>query len=227
MSEASGGREAGAGFGGPHGGGRVVRAGSPLDDAGLAVILLHGRGGTPESMIELAGSLAVPEAAWLAPEARGNTWYPRSFLATLEENEPGLSSALGVIEGLLVDLEEGGLGPEAVAILGFSQGGCLGLEFAARDARRYGALVGLSAGLIGPPDTPRDYDGSLDGTPVFLGCSDVDPHIPLWRLEETAAVLERMGAAVEKRIYPSMGHTVNRDEVRHVRRLLASLAATR
>lgn len=208
---------------GPHDGARVARAGTPIDEAGLAVVLLHGRGGTPESMLEIARVLDVPEAAYLAPEARGNSWYPYSFLEPLESNEPGLSSGLAVIGGLLIEVEDAGLGPEAVAILGFSQGGCLALEFAARHARRYGAVVGLSAGLIGPRGTHRDYAGDFAGTPVFLGCSDVDPHIPLWRLNETAEVLDGMEAQVEKRIYAGMGHTVNEDEVRCIRRLMASI----
>lgn len=191
----------------------------------MAALLLHGRGGTPESMLSLAEALEVADVAYLAPEAPGLTWYPESFLAPLERNEPALSSSLGRVGELVAHLEGRGLESGRIVLLGFSQGGCLGLEWAARNARRYGALVGLSAGLIGPPGRPVDYDGTFDGTPVFLGCSDVDPHIPLERLEETAEVLGRMGAAVEKRVYPSMGHLVNRDELLHVRDLLTGLAA--
>jgi predicted esterase len=138
-------------------------------------------------------------------------------------NEPWLSSALRVIGALLERLAEAGFGPERVALLGFSQGACLGLEYAARHARRYAGVIGLSGGLIGPEGTPRDYPGSLAGTPAFLGCSDVDPHIPLARVRETTAVLRRLGAAVTERIYPGMGHLINEDEIPFVRGLLAPL----
>lgn len=207
------------------GSGRLDVGGPPPEEAAVAVLLLHGRGGTAESMLSLAEALDVGDIAYLAPEAPGLTWYPESFLAPLEQNEPALSSSLGRVGELVADLEGRGLGSERIVLLGFSQGGCLGLEYAARNARRYGALVGLSSGLIGPRGTPRDYDGTFDGTPAFLGCSDVDPHIPPERLDETAEVLGWMGAAVEKRVYPSMGHLVNRDELLYVRDLLTGLAA--
>lgn len=202
---------------------RVLTGGVPVGEAAAALLLLHGRGGSPEGMLELARRIEPPGVAHLAPEAPGRTWYPHGFLAPLERNEPHLTSGLDAVAALVERLEGRGIGAGSVAIVGFSQGGCLGLEFGARNARRYGALVGLSAGLIGPAGTSRDYGGDLAGTPVFLGCSDVDPHIPLWRLEETAGVLEGLGGAVEKRVYPGMAHTVARDEVRRVRDLLAGL----
>lgn len=207
------------------GSGRLEVAGPSPGEAALGVLLLHGRGGTPESMLSLAEALDVEDVAYLAPEAPDLTWYPESFLAPLDRNEPALSSSLGRVGELVAQLEGRGLESGRIVLLGFSQGGCLGLEYAARNARRYGALVGLSAGLIGPPGTPRAHGGTFAGTPAFLGCSDADPHIPLERLEETAEVLERMGAAVEKRVYPSMGHVVNRDELLYVRDLLRGLAA--
>jgi predicted esterase len=139
----------------------------------------------------------------------------------MESNEPGLSSGLARLGEALAEIEAAGIPPERTILLGFSQGACLSLEFAARNARRYGAVVGLSGGLIGPPGTPRDYDGSLAGTPVFLGCSDRDPHIPRERVDETAEVLRGMGAEVTERIYPAMGHTVNEDEMEAVRGLVA------
>ena len=164
----------------------------------------------------------------MAPQAAGSSWYPYSFLAPMEKNEPGLSSGLARIGEAMAELEAAGIPPERTILLGFSQGACLTLEFAARNARRYGGVVGLSGGLIGPPGTPRDfsgnYAGSFAGTPVFLGCSDRDPHIPRERVDESAAVLEKMGAEVTERIYPAMGHTVNQDELDHVRRLLEGLA---
>ena len=158
--------------------------------------------------------------AYLAPQADGSTWYPYSFLAPISDNEPGLSSALSVIDRLVHAVEREHVPSELVAILGFSQGACLTLEFAARHPRRYAAIVGLSGGLIGPPGTPRNYSGSLEGTPVFLGCSDVDPHIPLERVHESSDVFRRLGASVDERIYPRMGHTINRDEIDAVRALL-------
>jgi predicted esterase len=171
-------------------------------------------------MFGLASELQIEDLAYLAPQAAGRTWYANSFLAPLEMNEPGLSSGLAQLSMLVDDLAGDGIPASRVGLLGFSQGGCLALEFAARAARRYAAIAGLSAGLIGPPGTLRSYAGSFDGTPVFLGCSDDDPHIPLERVRETAEVFRRMGAAVDERIYPGMGHTVNRDEIEAVRRLL-------
>jgi predicted esterase len=181
--------------------------------------LLHGRGGAPEDLLELADEWNVPDIVYLAPAAAGRTWYPESFLAPIDRNEPWLSSALRTVERVLGEIERYGVRAERVAILGFSQGGCLGLEFAARHARRYRGVIGLSAGLIGPPGTARAYGGSLAGTSVFLGCSDIDPHIPLSRVHESADVFRRLDSVVDERIYPEMGHSVNRDEIEAIKAL--------
>ncbi len=189
------------------------------------MVLLHGRGGSPQDMRELARTLDRPQFACCAPAAAGRTWYPYSFLERIERNEPHLSSALRLVEEALGRTETAGLPAPRVVLLGFSQGACLALEFAARHARRYGAVVGLSGGLIGPEGTARDYAGSFEGTPVFLGSSDVDPHVPKRRVDETEAVFTRLGARVTKRIYPGMGHTINADEIEHVRSLLDAVPA--
>ena len=183
-------------------------------------MLLHGRGADSEGMLALAQEFGQDDIAYVAPEAAGRSWYPYSFLAPLEQNEPHLSDALDMVGAAMSRLAREGYPPERVALIGFSQGGCLALEYAARNAERYGAVAGLSAGLIGPPGTPRDYKGSLAGTPVFLGCSDVDGHIPLARVHESRDVLGKLGAEVDERIYPRMGHTVNADEVAAVTVLL-------
>jgi predicted esterase len=174
-------------------------------------------------MLSLADVLAQPDFLYLAPQAARGTWYPHSFLAPLEANEPWLSSALQAVADAVRSLEQEGFPPERVALLGFSQGGCLTLEYVARNARRYGAVAGLSAGLIGPEGTPRDYAGTLGGTPVFLGCSDIDGHIPLARVAESTRVLGALGAQVRETIYPGMGHTINDDEIARVRGLMARL----
>jgi phospholipase/carboxylesterase len=202
---------------------RVLAAGSPLGQATAAMILVHGRGATAEDILSLGRELGRPDLAYLAPQAEGYSWYPYSFLAPMERNEPGLSNGLALLGHLVERLEAEGIPPERTVLLGFSQGACLSLEYAARNARRFGGVAGLSGGLIGPPGTPRDYPGSFDGTPVFLGCSDRDPHIPLQRVKETTEVLTRMGASVTERIYPAMGHTVNEDELERVRELVAGL----
>lgn len=207
----------------PHANQPVLAAGRPLSEAPAAVVMVHGRGASAESILELAAEFERPELAYVAPQAAGYTWYPYSFLAPFEKNEPGLSSALELLEKILAKLESEGIPPERTVLLGFSQGACLSTEFAARHPRRYAGVVALSGGLIGPPGTPRDYPGTLDGTPVFLGCSDIDPHIPKERVDESEEVLRRMGAQVTKRIYPGMPHTVNEDEVEWVRELLAGL----
>jgi predicted esterase len=205
----------------PHGAQKALWRGPEPAAARLAVILVHGRGGSAGEMLNLANELAIPDVTWVAPQAAGNTWYPYSFLAPIEQNEPGLSSALRVLGSLLKELASAGIPAERVGVLGFSQGACLALEFAARTATRYAAVAGLSGGLIGPPGTPRDYKGSLAGTPVFLGCSDIDAHIPVERVRESAAVFRTLNAQVDERIYPRMGHTINEDELEAVRKLLA------
>ena len=182
--------------------------------------MTHGRGASADDMIALADALRVSDVAFIAPEAPGHTWYPYPFMSPLEANEPALSSALRTIESIVAGVAAEGFPSSKVVLMGFSQGACLSLEFAARHAQRYAAVAGLSGGLIGPPGTPRDYPGSFDDTPVFLGCSDIDPHIPLDRVQESAEVFRRMGARVDERIYPGMGHTVNLDEIAAVRALL-------
>jgi phospholipase/carboxylesterase len=205
---------------------RIVATGAPLANARAAAVMVHGRGGSAEDMLGLAKEFGQSDIAYIAPEAPGNTWYPYSFLAPLQQNEPHLSNALATLGATLERLTQEGFAAERVALIGFSQGGCLALEYVARNARRYGAVAGLSAGLIGPPGTPRNYAGSLSGTPVFLGCSDIDSHVPLARVNESRDVFQNLGADVTERIYPGMGHTVNADEVAHVRSLLASVATT-
>ena len=204
---------------------RVLTAGRDLAGAGAAAILVHGRGGSAEGMLELARAIGVEEMAWLAPQAEGGAWYPFSFLAAIESNEPWLSASLAVVDRLVGECDAAGLPPERVALAGFSQGACLSAEYAARNARRYGALVLLSGGLIGPPGTPREYPGSLSGTPALLGCSDVDPHIPVERVHETTRVLSAMGAEVDERIYPGLAHTVVDDEIVAARRILERIPA--
>jgi predicted esterase len=206
----------------PHANQPVLHYGASIERARLVAIMVHGRGGSPEDLLGLAETLNVPDVAYVAPSAAGRSWYPLSFLAPIERNEPGLSSALGVLSRLVDGFSQQGVPHERLVILGFSQGACLSVEFAARNARRYAAVIGLSGGLIGPPGTPRTYAGTLDGTPVFLGCSDVDPHIPLERVHESADVFRRLGASVDERIYPQMGHTVGDDEIDAVRALLSS-----
>jgi phospholipase/carboxylesterase len=204
---------------------KIAAAGPPLTEARAAVVMLHGRGGSADDILSLAGALRQADLAYIAPQAPGHTWYPYSFLAPLTQNEPCLSRSLATVGAIMHDLASRGIPSERVALIGFSQGGCLALEYAARNAKRYAGIAGLSAGLIGPPGLTRDYPGSLVGTPVFLGCSDVDSHTPLDRVRVSTQVLTALNAAVTERIYPGMGHTINQDEVAHVRRLLEGVHA--
>jgi phospholipase/carboxylesterase len=204
----------------PHAHAQILNRGAPADRAKATVVALHGRGSTAASIVTLADHVRLPDIAWLAPQAANNAWYPRRFMEPVESNEPWLSSALALV-GRIVD----GLTTERVVLLGFSQGACLATEFGARNARRYGGVVGLSGGLIGPDGTQWPYPAKLAGTPVFLGCSDVDNHIPRRRVEETARALESLGGAVTARIYPGMGHEINADELAWIRELLEGLPA--
>jgi predicted esterase len=203
----------------------MLTAGPAVETADLALLLLHGRGATAKSMLSLFGVLDVPKIAAFAPEAPGNSWYPNSFLAPLESNQPFLDSALSRIESIVSKLVSHGIASHRIALLGFSQGACLTLEFVVRHPRRYGAVIGLTGGLIGPPGTSRNYPGSLAGVPVFLGTSDPDPHVPFERVRETETVLRRMGAEVELRRYPGMPHTIEGDELDAARSLLERASA--
>jgi phospholipase/carboxylesterase len=200
-----------------------VTAGTSLDEAEAAVVLVHGRGATARSIVTMAEGFHRPGVAYLAPQANRNTWYPNPFTAPVESNEPGRTSGLQAIADAISAATDAGIPTERVMLLGFSQGACLASEFVARNPRRYGGLAALSGGLIGETIDPDDYDGDLDRTPVFLGCSDVDPHIPEERVHASADVFERLNADVTKRLYPGMGHTINGDESEHVSAMVADL----
>ncbi len=208
--------------GDPHANQPVRMAGAPLAVARAAVVMIHGRGAAAENILTLVPALETEGVAFLAPQAGGGTWYPYGFMSPIEQNEPGITSGLRAIARVLDGVTAAGIPLERTILLGFSQGACLVTELVARNARRYAGLASLSGGLIGPAGTPRDYPGSLDGTPVFLGCSDVDAHIPAERVRESADVLRRLGGEVTMRLYPGMGHLVNDDEIAAVQAMLAS-----
>ncbi|WP_019989075.1 alpha/beta hydrolase [Rudanella lutea] len=200
----------------------IVTAGVPLEKAGKVMVMVHGRGGSARDILSLSQYIDhQDEFAFIAPEAHQNSWYPYSFLQPMERNEPYLSSALTTLEMVRARLQSDfNLKPPQIYWLGFSQGACLTLEFVARNPQVYGGVFGLSGGLIGPEGSPRDYAGTLDGTPVFLGCSDTDSHIPKERVLETEAVLSRMGAEVTTTLYPNFAHTINEDELKTINLLL-------
>ena len=208
----------------PHAGQPILHRGAPLDAAKAAVVMVHGRGASPQSILELSQAFPHPGVAFVAPGARGGTWYPMSFMAPTEANEPGITSGISVVHALVDELVAAGIPAERIVLLGFSQGACLASTAAQRRPRRYGGVVVLSGGLIGPPGTTWSAEGDFAGTPVFLGCSDIDAHIPEARVRESADHLARMGADVTCRIYPGMGHLVNEDEVAFLRDLLAAVA---
>jgi predicted esterase len=200
----------------PHRGQPVIVAGASAGEAKAAILAVHGRGARPEDILTLAEQLDLQSFAFYAPQAADHAWYPNRFSAPLSSNEPWLSSALALLERALDQIAGAGIPPERTLLLGFSQGACLALEFAARHARRYGGLVGLSGALIGPDDAPRSYPGSLAGTPVFLGCSDVDPHVAKERVLQSGEVLRAIGGSVTVRLYPGLEHTVNQEEIEFV-----------
>jgi predicted esterase len=208
----------------PHGGQPVVEAGVPLGQAPAAVVMVHGRNAGPANILDLVPRLARPNLTYLAPAAANRTWYPHSFMAGIASNEPGLSSGLGVLESLLDRIQAAGIPRSRIVLLGFSQGACLTAEFAVRHASRFGGIVVFSGGVIGPPGTRWDDAGRFDGTPVFLGCSDQDSHVPEARVSESAELFRRMGADVTRRIYPGMGHLVNDDEIAFAQVLLAAVS---
>jgi predicted esterase len=201
----------------------VAVSGVPLGRGRAALIMIHGRHAGPDDILSLVPLLQHPEFTYLAPAAAGGTWYPESFLAPIARNEPGISSGIAVIHALVDQAVAAGLPVDRILLLGFSQGACLAATAAYRRPARLGGLIAYSGGLIGPPGTSWPPTGSFGGMPAFLGCSDVDPHIPETRVDETAAVLARMDATVTRRIYPGMGHTVNEDEIAFTRELMAAV----
>lgn len=209
----------------PHAGQPVATAGAPLAACRAAVIMVHGRNAGPANILDLVPRLDQAGLAYLAPAAADRAWYPYSFMAERERNEPGLSSGLSVLAHLVAQIEAARVPKERIVLLGFSQGACLAAEFAVRNAARFGGVIAYSGGLIGADGTTWEYPGRFDGTPVFLGCSDVDGHVPRARVAESAVVFARMGAAVTERIYPGMGHLVNDDEIAFARTLLSRVAA--
>jgi predicted esterase len=189
------------------------------------MIMIHGRNAAPKNILDLVPALQHPEVTCVAPAAAGGTWYPLSFMAEIEKNEPGITSGVAVVHALIDGALAAGVREDRIVLLGFSQGACLTVTAAQRRPARYGGVIVYSGGLIGPPGIRWSESGRFDGTPVFFGCSDVDAHVPEERVRASAAVLERMGAAVTTRIYPGMGHLVNDDEIAFTRGLLDALAS--
>lgn len=207
-------------FKGPHQNQPIKTGGLDISEAAVAMLLVHGRGASAESMLQFAGEFNRPDIHYRALQASGHTWYPRSFLAPIEMNEPGISSGLQSIYDQIAVVNKEGIPKQRIILLGFSQGACLATEFTARHPQKLGGVIGLSGGLIGDKIDPDNYSGSLDDTPVFLGCSDRDPHIPRGRVDETEQIFNQLNATVTKRIYQGMGHTVNEDEIAFVQKLI-------
>ncbi|MFP8953448.1 alpha/beta hydrolase [Natrialbaceae archaeon A-arb3/5] len=215
-----------AGASGPHQDQPLVTAGTSLADAEAALVLVHGRGATARSIVQMGEEVHRDGVALLAPQAQRNEWYPNSFLAPVESNEPGRTSGLRAVGDAISEANDADIPTDRIIVLGFSQGACLASEFVARNPRRYGGLVALSGGLIGESIDREEYadvDADLDETPAFLGCSDVDPHIPEERVHETTAVLEALNGDVTERIYEGMGHGVNEDELAFVSEMVERL----
>jgi predicted esterase len=204
----------------PHADQPIAMAGLPLAESRRAVVMIHGRNASPRNILDLVPRLDRPDFSYVAPAAANNTWYPFSFLEQVAKNEPYLTSAMSRLERVLADIQAAGISRERIALLGFSQGACLAAEFAYRHAQRLGGVVLFSGGLIGPPGTTWQSSQSFGGTPVFLGCSDIDAHVPQWRVDESADVFDGMEAVVTKRIYPGMGHFVSDDEIQVAQSLL-------
>lgn len=208
---------------GPHQNQPIVTRGPSAEAADIALILVHGRGASAEGMLLFADEFKGDNIHYRALQASGHTWYPQSFLAPKEQNQPGINSGLQAIFDQIKYLNEAGISTDKIILLGFSQGACLASEFAARHPQQYGGVVAFSGGLIGPEINPGNYDGNLEDTPVFLGCSDRDPHIPKERVDETEGVFQQLGAQVNKKIYTGMGHTVNQDEIGAVQKIIEGL----
>lgn len=198
----------------------IIKAGKSFDQAEKVLIMIHGRGGTAQDILSMAEYLNVSNFALVAPQAENNTWYPQSFLSPRAANEPSLSTALNTIKEAVLDLEKEGFSKEQIYFLGFSQGACLTLDYVAGNAARYGGVVAFTGGLIGEAVDHRNYHGDFDGTPIFIGSSDPDMHVPVSRVKESTTLLEGMGAQVTEIIYENMGHTISQAEITQVNKLI-------
>jgi phospholipase/carboxylesterase len=208
---------------GPHQNQETVEFGVEPEQAVAGVVLLHGRGASARSILSIARELKLDNVCYRAPQAQNHTWYPHSFMEPIKSNEPGISSGLQAIHDLIDLYHDAGLSSEQIVLMGFSQGACLALEFAARHPQGYGAIVGFSGGLIGASVEFQHYYGSMEGTPIFLGCSEEDPHIPAERVDETAKLFRYLDASVTEKLYENLGHTINQDELSHARDLIEDI----
>ncbi|ACU62450.1 alpha/beta hydrolase [Chitinophaga pinensis] len=198
----------------------IITAGKKTTEAKKALIMIHGRGGSAEDILTLANYLNVKDYALLAPQATGHTWYPYSFLMPPAQNEPWLSSALSVLKEVVDDVVADGIAAENIYFLGFSQGACLTLEFITRNAAKYGGTVAFTGGLIGDQLYPENYSGNFNGSPVFIGTSNPDPHVPVDRVKATEKVLKDMGADITVNVYNNMGHTISQEEINWANQLV-------
>lgn len=199
---------------------KIQSGGMALNETKKVLIMLHGRGANAHDILGLASHLKVPEYALLAPEATNNTWYPHSFMAKPEQNEPWLSSALNLLQEVVDTATNQGIAPENIYFIGFSQGACLTLEFVARNAQKYGGVVALTGGLIGDKINKANYSGNFSDTPIFIGTGNPDPHVPLTRVKESVSILEKMSAKVHLQVYDGRPHTVSQDEIEIANRMI-------
>jgi predicted esterase len=209
----------------PHAGQPLAEAGVALGQAPAAVIMVHGRNAAPANILDLAKRFERPDLTYLAPAAAGGTWYPYSFMADVASNEPGISSGIAVLNALVARIENAGIPKSRIVLAGFSQGACLTSEFAIRNPSRFGGVLIFTGGAIGPEGTTWNGAREFEGTPVFIGCSDRDAHVPESRARETAEVFRRLGADVTLRIYPGMGHVVNDDEIAFAQGVLDTVSS--
>ena len=194
----------------------ILEGGLPVEEAAKVMIMIHGRGADARSIMDMKDYLNLNNFALLAPQATSSTWYPYSFLSPVDSNEPWLSSAIHIVHSLIDDVTGKGIPAENIYLMGFSQGACLTLEASARKAQRYGGIIAFTGGLIGKYIDPKNYSGNFQGTPVFIGCGDTDPHVPLHRVKESTIELTKLGAAVTEKIYPGIPHTIVQDEINWV-----------
>jgi phospholipase/carboxylesterase len=192
---------------------KIIKEGKDISEATKVLLMIHGRGGSAQDILSLASHLEVKDFALWAPQATNNTWYPYSFMAPPAQNEPWLSSALDLLKGIINEIMSNGIATENIYFLGFSQGACLTLEFVTRNAAQYGGVVAFTGGLIGDKIYPENYKGDFNGTPIFIGTSDPDPHVPVERVYATSNILKNMNASVTEKVYINMGHTINQDEI--------------